>query len=202
MGDEFKIKKITSVTGDNWDNFYLIYEENFPEWERVPTADIKKGLEQGIYRLELMLKKDLPVGILFLLSFGDGLFTSYVAVKKEEQGNKIGERICRNVISEFAQMEESDYLFLEAEERQARYYERFGYKTVNIGFMSPCYGSDSEEVPMSLMFINKNGFKLTKEKLEEIITKLYLEDYDLDCSDNRYLRQMARIPETNDITLN
>lgn len=172
-----------------------IYEAAFPDWEREPRERIEKLIAEGIYRLTLYLERDRAVG-LAIVDLRPRLryqLLTYLAVEEAFRGRGIGSRLCLDAIERFRRDPDYDWLFIEAQERQARLYAQLGFKPLAIDYVVPSYTSD-ETVPMSLMAIVKEGETLDGERLKRVVRDIFEFGYDLSPDDPRIAEQLRKIP--------
>jgi hypothetical protein len=182
---------------DLYAGFYKLFTELFPKWERPSEDDLKRLLINQDCHLTVFFNDSGVIAFYitenYKLNIGEcEKFTllAYLGVKKEQQGNKIGEQMLDVLRLKF----KSSPLLLEAEERQSHWYSRNGYKSFSFDYRSPSY-IDNSEIPMSLMVLGSNDFLLLNNlrHMTAIVSILYLESYELEKEDTIFKEQMTRI---------
>lgn len=176
-----------------WDETIKIYTDSFPEWEREDPDHILKNIQSGVYKMMAYLEGGEVVGfyILDVNALLNYTLFSFLAIKESKRGLGIGSKLCLDAIDYFHTKIESDWLLIEAEERQAKLYERLGFSRLSLDYRVPAFNSD-ESVSMNLMLLNESP-ALNSNSLKEIVKDMFCRGYSLDKGDERIVEQLKRI---------
>jgi len=175
-----------------WDATMKIYVDSFPEWEREANKTILKRLKTKEYEA-FIYTIDSEVLAFAILDVNEALqyaLFSFLAVLQSKRGLGIGSKLCLYVMDYFKTHLRAQWLFIEAEERQALLYERLGFEKLALDYRVPKFNS-LESVPMTLMIITKKA--LSTDILLEIIKDIFHRGYSLDADDIRIQQQLRRI---------
>jgi len=177
-----------------WDDAIKIYDDSFPAWEKESTKQILKHIKNNKYKMIAYVFKDEVQGFYILdinYKLDYTLFT-FLAVKENLRGNGIGTKLCQNAIDNFNNYIQSQWLLIEAEDRQSKFYGKLGFKKILIDYFVPEFNS-MESVNMHLMCIKKDK-DLDSLSLTNIIRNIFLFGYSLDEKDKRIQNQLNKIP--------
>jgi ribosomal protein S18 acetylase RimI-like enzyme len=185
--------------GAIWNDCMRLYHEAFPPWERESDRLLERRMAKGRYLMRAGLKNEQAVGFYVLDVEEDGqpyALLSYLAVAEAERGQGYGEQLTRHAIGLFLERGDRDWLLIEAEDRQARFYGRIGFAKLGFDYYVPRYG-DAGAVPMHLLAIAKKGRRpsVAGKALKPIIERVYRDSYKLDADDPRLVKQLALIPD-------
>ncbi|MBA1438641.1 MAG: GNAT family N-acetyltransferase [Epsilonproteobacteria bacterium] len=181
-----------------WDGAVKIYDDAFPEWEKEDIDHILKNIENGRYKMVAYLSNNKVEGI-YILDINhqlDYALFSFLAVDTALRGQKIGTMLCAHAINYFQNHVSCQWLFIEAEDRQCKFYSKFGFKKLQIKYNVPKFNS-SQSIAMHLMCIDKNK-RIDSESLKNIIEHIFVHGYCLPEDDQRIQKQLERIPVTID----
>jgi len=176
-----------------WDETIEIYNVSFPEWEREDTKNILKNIQNGVYKMFSYVEDKEVIGFYILdinTSLNYTLF-SFLAIKESKRGLGIGSKLCLNAIDYFHTNIKSEWLLIEAEERQAKLYEKLGFTRLQLDYKVPKFNS-LESVSMNLMLINKS-IELDSTSLKMIVKDIFYRGYSLKKGDIRVEEQLKRI---------
>ena len=110
-----------------------------------------------------------------------------------DAGLGYGAQLCSKAIELFRQAGECNWLIIEAQDRQARFYGSFGFLKIDIEYHVPRYGGDGT-VPMHLMTIPlPPADNIDATILKKIVTHIYVSGYGLPENDSRLGRQLKLI---------
>jgi len=175
-----------------WDATMKIYGDSFDEWEREADETILKRLQTKEYEA-FIYTIDSKVVAFAILDVNEALhyaLFSFLAVLQSKRGLAIGSKLCLYVIDYVKTHLRAQWLFIEAEERQALLYERLGFKRVALDYRVPKFNSQ-ESVPMTLMLITQ--ISLNADIFSEIIKDIFHRGYSLEANDIRIKQQIQRI---------
>ncbi len=172
-----------------------IYEASFPAWEKEPQDAIRKRLQNGRYRLFAYIKGHAPFGfyIFDLHPKLDYILFTYLAVDETKRGKGIGTKLCMDAMERFRSKTDYGWMFIEAEDRQARFYAKLGFVHIDIDYSVPRYDNDGV-ISMHLLCLQKEKKELTKEFLSKVIVSIYTEGYFLEINDKRIENQLQKLP--------
>ncbi|MEA1982146.1 MAG: GNAT family N-acetyltransferase [Campylobacterota bacterium] len=180
---------------DYWDETIRIYTDSFPKWEREDTSNILKNIKNGTYKMFSYLEDGVVVGFYILdinSSLNYALF-SFLAIKESRRGEGLGSKLCLSAIEYFHKNIKSDWLFIEAQQRQAELYKKLGFSKLSLDYRVPEFHS-SNSVVMNLMLLKKNK-ELDAHSLKKIIKDIFHRGYSLVDTDMRIQEQIDRIDE-------
>ena len=175
-----------------WDATMKIYVDSFPAWEREANETILKRLKTKEYEA-FIYTIDAEVVAFALLDVNRTLhyaLFAFLAVTQTQRGHGLGSKLALYVIEYFKTHLTAQWLFIEAEERQALLYERLGFERLTLDYRVPKFNS-LESVPMSLMVIAQKD--LSADILSEIIKDIFHRGYSLNANDLRIKQQLQRI---------
>jgi predicted GNAT family N-acyltransferase len=179
---------------DLWNATMKIYDDSFPAWEKEDIKSISINIKNGRYKMIAYVYHDEVQGFYILdtnYKLKYTLFT-FLAVKKNLRSKGVGTKLCLNAINYFHKHIQSQWLLIEAEDTQAKFYGKLGFKKILIEYLSPKFTS-KESVKMHLMSIEKDK-KLDNLSLINIIRNIFLFGYSLNEKDERIEEQLNRIP--------
>lgn len=182
-----------SLHPELWEESIKVYNDSFPEWEREDTANILKNIQSSTYKMFSYVEDSEVLGFYILdinATLNYALF-SFLAVKESKRGEGIGSKLCLNAIEYFHKELKQEWLLIEAEERQAKLYEKLGFSKLVVDYRVPAFNSD-ESVKMNLMLIQKST-PLYKESLKNIVRDIFSRGYSLEDSDIRIKEQLERL---------
>jgi len=188
--------KISNVLQNNTylHNSLIIYNDSFPEWEKEDNESIINNIQNGIYEMYCYIDNNEVQGFYLLEKIlkQNYILFSYLAVKESLRGNKIGTKLCIHAINNFKKSTNFNFLIIEAENRQAKLYQKIGFKKILIDYYVPQFNSMNSE-KMNLLYIQKQE-KLNSLKLKIIIKNIFNYGYSLKKDDPRIKQQLDLIP--------
>jgi len=176
-----------------WNETIEIYKDSFPEWEREDTQHILKNIQTGVYKMFVYVEDHEVIGFYILdinRSLNYTLF-SFLAIKESKRNLGIGTKLCLNAIEYFHTEIKVEWLLIEAEERQAKLYEKLGFSRLSLDYRIPKFNS-LESVPMNLMLLNESK-ELDSNSLKAIIKDIFYRGYSLKKGDIRIDQQLKRV---------
>ncbi len=194
------ITQITPLDNAHWQAVLKIYRASFPDWEREPETTLRTRTLANRYAVYCAFNEDRIVSGFYILDIHQALRYAvfcFLAVDQKYRGLGYGRALCRDAISRFNNTYSSiDWLFVEAENKQAIFYGRHGFRKINIPYRIPSF-SGSETIPMHLMAISKtdNKYRIEKKHLKKIIQHIFVSGYQLNENDSRTQQQLALIPK-------
>ena len=192
------ITKIETTDNEHWPSIMAIYREAFPEWEREPEEAIEQRLHSGRYALFSGQKNHAVIGfyILDLNHNPSYALLCFLAVAENYRGHGYGTLLCQDAITRFHNKKQRDWLLTEAEDRQAIFYGKLGFKKANLPYNVPKFDS-AGSIPMHLMLMSLDSNKTMVDNhcLRSLIHHTFTTGYDLAENDPRLARQLALIPE-------
>ncbi len=196
---ELKIERVTLTDSVYWRSCIEIYRESFPDWEREPEDIITKRVQQGRYLLFAGIgtqEKVVGFYILDLVAEVNYVLFSFLAVTQSERGKGYGTFMCKDATPRFKNETNIDWLLIEAENRQAIFYGKLGFRKLTLDYKVPKFGEPGS-VMMHLMTINAHeGINhIQGNDLTQMIERIFLDGYHLSKNDNRVNEQIALIPK-------
>ena len=193
------ICKTTPSDTATWQAAMDIYRQAFPEWEREPEDILLERIHNGRYVMYCGLENNTVIGF-YLLDINPShhyaLFC-FLAVSEHCRGRGFGSDLCRDAVARFQQNENLDWLLIEAEDRQAIFYGRLGFKKIAMTYNVPKFDA-ADSVPMHLMTIatEPNQHAIDKNTLTQLIEHIFVTGYHLPKDDVRIQQQVAAIPNS------
>ncbi|MDF1877868.1 GNAT family N-acetyltransferase, partial [Sulfurimonas sp. SAG-AH-194-L11] len=175
-----------------WDESIEIYRDSFPEWEREDEAVILKNIKANSYKM-FAYKEDEEIVGFYILDINttlDYTLFSFLAIKESHRGQGLGSKLVLHAVEYFHSSIKCDWLFIEAEERQAKLYARLGFKPLNIDYRVPAFNSQ-KSIKMSLMLIEEKS--IDSLSLHPIIKDIFIRGYGLKENDIRLINQLKSV---------
>ena len=176
-----------------WNDFIKIYNDSFKEWERESVDRLLINMIKGRYEITIYLDNNKVQGF-YILDIRTKLnyaLITFLAVKKELRGKKIGSKLCLNAIDFFQTNLLCGWLLVEAGDTQARFYKNLGFERINIDYKIPKFNS-KESISTQLLYINK-GETINAKSLSRIIQDIFIKGYSLDEDDERIKIQLQKV---------
>lgn len=191
--------ELRSPGGLLWDGFVQLYQRTFPAWEREPLARIGARVASGRYRLVVLQSQDDAVVGFHLVDVVPALdyaVLTFVAVSEEHRAGGLGRRLIEDAVERFRGAAAPSRLFVEAEERPARLYQRCGFRRLALDYGVPHYDRDDGVQPMSLLVAGRAGTVPSVDGglVRAVVEHLFRDGYQLGADDPRLAAQLARIP--------
>lgn len=192
------IHQITPSDTSRWQAIMEIYYATFPEWEREPEDILIERISSGRYVMYCGQAQNNIVGF-YILDINQepsyALFC-FLAVSETQRGKGLGTILCKDAIRRFHEEYALDLLLIEAEDRQAIFYGKLGFKKIDINYLVPEYNAP-DSVPMHLMAISADDHvtQLEAKHLRALLQHIFTTGYYLNNQDERLTAQLAKIPE-------
>jgi len=175
------------------DESIKIYMDSFEENQREDIKKIQKNINEGTYKMFSYLQNSEIVGF-YILDINhklNYLICTFLAVKESSRALGIGSKLCINAISYFRANTNCDWFLIEAEDKQAKLYEKFGFNIIDLDYQIPMFNSN-KSLKTNLLVIQK-GKKIDNASLVEIIKDIFHRGYGLSLNDNRLETQLTRL---------
>lgn len=192
------ICRLSSVEQSDWE---ACYEANFPESERVPTAQLRDAIGSG----KVLLHRTIDEGDgLLCFSVTNPLDTivllSYIATDQNKRSGGIGSKHIARLIEElkashshmiglFAEIESTRASGLSEDERKTRkrrlaFYQRLGFKRFVGDYRILSYDRSKPNLDGELLFYPFHEDKpIACGTMTEIIREIYVRGYNLPADD-------------------
>ena len=194
---QLRMRVLERPAGPGWSAFAALYRASFPAHEREPLADIAVRLHEGRYRLTLARLDDRVAGFHLIdrVPALDHAMLCYLAVAPGLRGRGLGRHIARHCFAHYAEPG-IHWLFIEAAERQARFYGRLGALRLDLDYAVPHF-TDPGTTPMQLMALCRPRApdRVGRDFLCRIIEHVFIDGYGLGRGDPRLAAQCARVPD-------
>ena len=188
-------KQLMKTSDPLWESAMVLYCETFPEWERESIVNIEAAVNSGSSRCILVHEGDKTIGMSLTEVYLPNKFAmlAYLFVSPSYQGLGLGKLLCQELFDFFNQSSDLKWLLVEAEAGPERFYQKLGFTTINIQYLSPHY-DDQQSTPMALMLHLKIGQSApTKTQLWHIVKHIFSESYYLAENDPRLEQQRQSI---------
>lgn len=196
---ELRIFRVEGPALPEWADVLRIYHESFPDWEREPDALIEARTRTGRYVVWAgAAQSGAIVGFSILersVSHHYALL-AFLAVEGLQRGNGFGAQLCQHALKYFEEQTALKMLYVEAEDRQARFYGRLGFRRLDLEYYVPRFDTKGS-VPMRLMAISNDPSVRTLDgkELSTVIQSIFCSGYHLEPNDERIQEQLERIPQ-------
>lgn len=192
-----RLVETQDLSGALWSGAVALYEAAFPAWEREPVDKLEARIRSGRYLFGAALDADDAVIGFHILDYPPhgrfGLF-SFLAVRETQRSRGVGAWIVQRIVQDRAIADRAPWLFIEAEDRQAAFYGRLGFRKIDTPYAVPAYDGDGVE-PMHLLVYNFAGAEaIAADFLRRSVTELFVDGYYLDPGDPRIAAQAAAMP--------
>ena len=192
------IQKVPDTASPLYKGAIKIYSDSFPDWEKEPTDEIAEKVNNGEYTL-LSVGKNTNIFGMVLLEANIAekyMLLSYIAVREDVRCLGIGTSVLHTIKEIFADLQKEgkvEYLFIEAENRQARLYSRVGALKLDCEYLTPSYDeNDSNEYPMNLMVFTPANIRAIKnDRLSKILSDIYVLSYEL-AKDSEFVKRQLK----------
>ena len=170
-----------------------IYEDSFPASQREKSSNIEKNIANGTYKMCIYLLDEEVLGfyILDIQPQLDYTLLTFLAIKAAKRGIGLGSKLSLKATELFKEELQSKYFLIEAQERQAKLYEKFGFEKIAIEYSAPSFDSE-QSIPMELMKL-KGSADIDKVSLSKIIEDIFTRGYSLNKNDARIEQQLSKI---------
>lgn len=194
---KLEISRIKSANGTTWLRCIEIYNASFPEWERESSTVIANRINSGQYLMYAGTVNDEVVGFYILDVNGqfDYVIFTFLAVEQQARGEGLGTTLCISAMRTFESECHENWLFIEAEDRQAKFYGGLGFKKLDLPYETPRFDG-SGTVPMHLMVLaRKEASIVPAHFLRASIKNIFINGYLLDADDPRIARQLSFVKD-------
>jgi len=213
------IQKVPNTSSPFYAGAIEIYSNSFPEWEKEPTEEIAEKINNKEYILLSIGNNSNIFGMVILeVNVSEKyMLLSYIAVREDVRCLGIGTSILQTIKEIFTSLYKEgsmEYLFIEAENRQARLYGRIGALKLDCEYLTPSYSeNDTDEYPMNLMVFTPANIRAIKNnRLSKILLDIYILSYQLEKDSDFVQKQLKNlivgeiglshfIPEKNSINI-
>lgn len=194
------MRAVALPEGSAWEGFLRLYEGTFPAWEREPIDRVRARVASGRYRLVVLQGADEAVIGFHLVDVVPALdyaVLTFMAVTGEHRARGFGRRLAQDAVERFRRAGTPSWLFVEAEERAARLYERCGFCRLELDYEVPHYDCDHRTRPMSMLAVGRNKTmpQVDGDVIRAVVEHIFRDGYQLGKGDPRLAAQLARIPE-------
>ena len=148
--------KISNNDEKYWKEFVNMYKDTFTESERMPLLSISENIKKGKNEVVVVRKEDEPVGFYILSNSASKEYSLlwYLGVSSKKQGLGLGSIILNDLIKDFKKESLIPRLLLEAETRQAKWYTKHDFLTIDYDYNYPNF-TDDGQTPSKLMVVQK-----------------------------------------------
>jgi len=175
-------------------HWVALYHQRFPYQELAPVTSIAKSLEASSSVISGVFDSisNQWAGFTLIESYGDSTLLAYLATAQNFEG--LG--LARQLVDEALQVNltaESPYFWLEANPKLWNFYQKLGFKRLDIEYRIPeFYDSGSEKMGLFVK-IHSSVSSIPKTVVESFISELFLTGYAIKANDSRYVQQMSVI---------
>lgn len=170
-------EEIKSITKDDFESFFRVMKNSFPEIERRTDKGQKALFNENEYRvIGYKDKNDDVTAFIAFWDFEDFIFIEHFAVDKSIRGNGVGSKF----ISEFLNNSEKN-IVLEVELpedeisiRRIEFYKRMGMTLNDYEYVQPPLQKGKELLPLRIMSYPK---RLSQDEFENIRREIYKKVY-------------------------
>jgi len=194
------IKQILPSDKALWQAVLTIYRAAFPDWEREPESTVTERATAGRYAVYCATNEHAELVGFYILDINltpNYATFCFLAVAERYRGQGYGTKLCCDAISRFHnEYKKTAWLLIEAEDRQALFYGKHGFKKIDIPYQIPMFDS-LDVTPMHLMLISTspNQTHIPGDCLMELIQHIFITGYQLNANDARKQQQIALIPK-------
>ncbi len=146
--------RITSALQPEFQHFWHLYQESFPEIERKDMQGIAIALAKEQFHNELFFNDGKPVAMLAYWLYPHFCYLEYIAVDPSQKGQGTGSQILHELLSRTAQpvILEIEHVVDETTRRRQTFYERLGFVgNPQHEHCQPPYQKGFQPLPMLLM---------------------------------------------------
>lgn len=136
-----------------WPAGIALYISAFPPDERREPSELTEVLNENMHRFYTIIEEGQFVGIMEIWDFTDFIFLEHLAIKPELQNKGYG-----STSLEYLKNMVNKPILLEAEipvddvsKQRVDFYEKAGFKAINIDYTQPPYYPKKVSVPMLLL---------------------------------------------------
>lgn len=170
-----KFKSLRDLENHEFEDFFKVLEESFPDVEYRSYEKQKELLEHSMYDIEVYEAEGRVKGYITSWKFEDFNFVEHLVVKGDARGEGIGTKILESAKGKW---KKPIYLEVELPEneicrRRIRFYERCGFTYNDHPYVQPPLMPGYDEIPLRIMSshgpIGKDEFEYFKEKMKGIV---------------------------------
>lgn len=181
-----------------WDRFETIYFETFEEHERESVEKLYKNVLEGVNLIYLVIDQngnDIGFYILYVSPSVRYSLLWYIGVREASQGAGVGTRILRGIKDNIAKDDSYDFLILEAEERQSKWYSKNGFEFCDVNYHYPSF-TDDRLIFSHLMRVGycSDSDHNIRDYLLKVVKDMYVNIYKLDVNSDKYSRLIKKLP--------
>ena len=153
-----------------------LYESAFREQERRDWTSFKTLLKDSRMHVDAILDAEQVLGFLIWWKLSDWYFIEHFAMSARVRGAGYGSEVIKHYVEK-----SRGKVLLEVEppgthdaDRRIIFYERAGFKLVNVDYRQPSYVQKGLSFPMCLMQTGAESEAEIAELIPEIVTTVYL----------------------------
>ena len=146
--------RITSIHQPEFQYFWQLYQESFPEIERKDIQGIAIALAKEQFHNELFLSQGEPVAMLAYWQYPHFCYLEYIAVAPSQKGQGTGSHILQELLARTTPpvILEIEHVVDETTRRRQTFYERLGFvANPQHEHCQPPYQKGFQPLPMLLM---------------------------------------------------
>ena len=146
--------RITSTLQPEFQKFWHLYQESFPEIERKDKQGIAIALAKEQFHNELFFSNAQPVAMLTYWLYPHFCYLEYIAVHPSQKGQGTGSLILQKLLDRTTQpiILEIEHVLDETTQRRQTFYERLGFVgNPQHEHRQPPYQKGFQPLPMLLM---------------------------------------------------
>ncbi len=184
--------RIRAFETTDFDRVYKIMEDSFPPDERRTRAGQMALLGIDKYRILVCCDDENIIGFMAIWDFGESAFLEHFAVDVAYRGNKIGEKMLKEVLADIKKQ-----LFLEVElpnddvtRRRIAFYKRNGLFLNEYEYIQPAMASGRSPVPLMIMTSTETVERARFEKMRALV---YTHVYDLSIPENESIKKLVHL---------
>lgn len=173
--EKFVLQKI--YVEKEFNEFYKILEDSFPEDERRSEERQKELFKNNLYRVICYKKNNEIIAFIAYWNFSDFYYIEHFAVKKSYRNNKIGSRMLRDFLDSVNSKVILEVEYPEDKITKARinFYKRMGFFLNDYKYIQPSYEEGRKEIPLKIMSykseIDENEYNAFKDAVYSYVYK-------------------------------
>lgn len=171
-----------------------LYHTRFPYQELAPITSIAKSLDNSESSLSGLVDAKTNQWAGFTLSeyYGSSTLLAYLATAPKYEGLGLARKMVDELLAKSLSASKP-YLWLEANPKLWGFYNKLGFKRLDMEYRIPeFYGDGSEQMGLFVR-LHPSVAEVEKKVVESFVSELLLSGYDLKEKDSRYQRQMQVI---------
>jgi GNAT superfamily N-acetyltransferase len=162
-----------------WGTFSKLYLEAFPVNERREPDELRKIQDTKGYKLEVIKSDEEFTGFIEIWNFENFIFLEHLAIIPQKRNQGIGHQVLHQLIRNYPDkpiLLEAEYPADELSGRRIKFYNRCGFKALNIDYTQPPYYPGKSSVPMMLLSNKTVSSKDTTGYIRIISRNVYKTD--------------------------